>query len=111
MRIAVPSTGNRKLSNKIADTFSRAPIFTIVTIEDNQISSTDVIPNPGEKLERGAGPLAARTLKDNNIDVLLTNDMGPGAKNILETLGIDISIVDKEKSEKELVENYLALKQ
>jgi len=111
MRIAVPSTGNRKLSNKIANTFSRAPIFTIVTIEDNQISSTDVIPNPGEKLERGAGPLAARTLKDNNIDVLLTNDMGPGAKNILETLGIDISIVDKEKSVKELVENYLALKQ
>jgi len=37
--------------------------------------------------------------------------MGPGAKNILETLGIDISIVDKEKSVKELVENYLALKQ
>ena len=111
MRIAVPSTGKRKLSNKIADTFSRAPIFTIVTIDDNQISSTDVIPNPGEKLERGAGPLAARTLKDNDIDVLLTIDMGPGAKNILEALGIEISIVDEEKSVKELVENYLVLNQ
>jgi predicted Fe-Mo cluster-binding NifX family protein len=107
MRIAVPSTGKRKLSNKIADTFSRTPEFTIVTIEDDQIKSAEIVKNPGANPERGAGPLAARTLKDNNVDVLLTVEMGPGARNILEALGIQIEIVDSDKSVGELVERYL----
>ena len=107
MRIAIPSTGKRKLSNKIADTFSRTPEFTVVTVEKNQIKDAEIIQNPGSTPERGAGPLAARTLKDNNIDVLMTIEMGPGAKNILEALGIEILIVEPEKTVKELVEDYL----
>ena len=107
MRIAVPSTGKRKLSNKIADIFSRTQQFTIVTIEDNKIKASEVVSNPGSTPERGAGPLAARTLKDNNVDVLLTVEMGPGARNILEALGIQIELVEPDKSVKELVEQYL----
>ena len=109
MRIAVPSTGKRKLSNKVAPTFSRTPEFTIVTIEENQIKTAEIVSNPGSTPERGAGPLAARTLKENNVDVLLTVEMGPGAKSILETLGIQIELVESEKSVKELVEEYLRL--
>ena len=107
MRIAVPSTGKRKLSNKIADTFSRTPNFTIVTIEDNEITAVEVVANPGEKPERGAGPLAAKTLKDNNVDLLLTVEMGPGAQNILDALDIEFVLVEQDKSVKELVEKYL----
>lgn len=107
MRIAVPSTGKRKLSNKIADTFSRTPEFTIVTIEGDQIKTAEIVQNPGATPERGTGPLAARTLKDNNVDVLLTVEMGPGARNILEALGIQVEIVESNKSVGELVERYL----
>jgi predicted Fe-Mo cluster-binding NifX family protein len=107
LRIAIATRGNRKLSNKIADTFSRAPNFTIVTIQDNHIKSVEVIQNPGEIPDRGAGPLAARTLKDNEIDILLTGDMGPGARNILETLGIEIKLVEKGKKVKEVLPPYL----
>ena len=103
MRIAVPTIGNRKLSNKIANTFSRAPHFTIITIQNNKIKSVEIITNPGEIPERGAGPLAARALKDNNVDILLTEDMGPGARNILETLGIQINLVEKGKKVKEVL--------
>jgi len=107
MRIAVPTTGKRKLSNKITDSFSRTPEFTIVTIEENRIKTVEIVVNPGNTPERGAGPLAARTLKDNNVDVLLTVEMGPGARNILEALGIEIALVEQDKSVKELVESYL----
>jgi len=107
MRIAVPTTGKRKLSNKITDSFSRTPEFTIVTIEENRIKTVKIVVNPGNTPERGAGPLAARTLKDNNVDVLLTVEMGPGARNILEALGIEIELVEQDKSVKELVESYL----
>ena len=48
MRIALSTRGNRKLSNKIADTFSRAPNFTIVTVKNERIKSVEVIKNPGE---------------------------------------------------------------
>ena len=107
MRIAIPTTGKRKLTNKVADTFSRAPHFTIVTIEDNQIKTLDVVHNPGEIPERGAGPLAARLLKENQVDLLLTSEVGPGARNILEALEIEIDLVEEGKTVKEVVAAYL----
>ena len=107
MRIAIPTVGKRKLSNKVAETFSRAPNFTIVTIEDRKIKSIKVISNPGEAPERGAGPLAARALKDNDVDVLLTSEMGPGARNILESLEIEIDLVELGETVKDLVKPYL----
>ena len=107
IRIAIPTTGKRKLTNKVADTFSRAPHFTIVTIEDNQIKKLDVVQNPGETLERGAGPLAARILKEKQVDLLLTSEVGPGAKNILEALEIQINMVEQGNTVKEVVAAYL----
>ena len=107
MRIAIPTTGKRKLTNKVADTFSRAPHFTIVTIEDNQIKTLEVVSNPGEIPERGAGPLATRVLKEHHVDLLLTSEMGPGAKNILDALEIEFDLVEEGKTVKEVVEPYL----
>lgn len=109
MRIAVPTEGKRKLSNKVANTFSRASKFTIVTIKDSKIDSVELISNPGETPERGAGPLAARALKENNVDLVLTGEMGPGAKNILDALDIEIKLVEQGKSVKEVVSPYIEL--
>jgi predicted Fe-Mo cluster-binding NifX family protein len=107
MRIAVPTEGKRKLSNKVANTFSRTSKFTIVTIKDSKIDSVELISNPGETPERGAGPLAARILKENNVDLVLTGEMGPGAKNILDALDIEIKIVEQGKSVKEVISPYI----
>jgi len=107
MRIAISTTGKRKLTNKVADTFSRAPHFTIVTIEDNKIKTLEVVNNPGETPERGAGPLAARVLKENQVDLLLTSEMGPGARNILDALEIEFALVEEGKTVKEVVAPYL----
>jgi predicted Fe-Mo cluster-binding NifX family protein len=90
MRIAIPTAGKSKLANKVADTFSRAPTFTIITLEDHEIKDVKVIENVASTMKQGAGPLAARTLKDHDIDLLISGEMGPGAKTILEAFNIKI---------------------
>ena len=108
MRIAVPSTGKRKLSNKIADTFSRTPNFTIVTIEDKKIKKVEVLDNPGMTPTRGAGPLAASVLKDNQVNILLTSEMGPGAQDILDSYGIEVELVKEGKWVSDVIAPYTA---
>ena len=51
--------GKKKLTNKVAETFSRAPTFTIVTLEDHDIVDVETIENPVSSIEKGAGPIAA----------------------------------------------------
>jgi predicted Fe-Mo cluster-binding NifX family protein len=108
MRIAIPTRGKRKLANRVADTFSRAPHFTIVTVEDNRIKDVEVIDNPGMTPPRGAGPLAASVLKDNHVNMLLTSEMGPGARDILEAYDIKIEIVQEGKWVSDVIESYIA---
>ncbi|TFH03343.1 MAG: dinitrogenase iron-molybdenum cofactor [Candidatus Thorarchaeota archaeon] len=109
MKVAIPTTGNRKLTNRVADTFSRAPTFTIITLEDGEIKKVEVIENPGSTIEKGAGPYAARTLKDHQIDVLISGEMGPGARNILEGFDIKIHEAQIGRKVKETIEKWKKL--
>lgn len=109
MRIAIPTEGKRKLTNKVADTFSRAPSFTIVTLEGKEIKGIEVVDNPGSTMDKGAGPIAARTLKDQNVDVLISGELGPGAKNILEVLDIKTYPAEIGKKVNETIENWVKL--
>lgn len=108
MRIAIPTRGKRKLANKVAETFSRAPNFTIVTVENDKIKDVMVIDNPGKIPKRGAGPLAASVLKDNRVNLLLTGEMGPGARDILEAFDINIEIVQEGRKVIDVIEPYIA---
>ena len=108
MRIAVPTQGDRGLRDRVADTFSRAPYFTLVTVEGERITGKKVIRNKASEVDQGAGPLAARTLKDNAVDVLLSGEIGPGATNILEAFEIRIGNASKDDKVRDAVEKYLA---
>jgi predicted Fe-Mo cluster-binding NifX family protein len=107
MKIAVPTKGDRGLRDRVADTFSRAPYFTLVTVDNGRIVSKKVIPNKASDLIQGAGPLAARTLKDNGVDVLLSGEVGPGATNILDAFGIIIGSATQDEKVGNAVEKYL----
>lgn len=110
MRIAIPTTGKRKLTNKVADTFSRAPTFTVITLEDLEIQNIEVIENPASTLEQGAGPIAARTIKDLDVDLLISGEMGPGAKTILDAYNIKIHRTHIGKKVSETIEEWKKLK-
>jgi len=107
MKIAVPSKGEKGLRDRVADTFSRAPAFTIVTIQDDEITDVNVIKNKAAEMSQGAGPVAARTLKENQVEVLISGDIGPGATNILETIDIRIGKAEPGAKVKEAVENWV----
>jgi predicted Fe-Mo cluster-binding NifX family protein len=109
MRIAIPTTGKRKLSNKVADTFSRAPSFTIVTLEGTKIKGIEVVDNPGAAMDKGAGPIAARTIKEQDVDILISGELGPGARNILEALDIKVYPAQIGKKVNETIENWVKL--
>lgn len=109
MRIAIPTVGKRKLTNKVADTFSRAPTFTIVTLEGTKVKGVKVVENPGSAMDKGAGPIAARTIKDQNVDVLISGELGPGARNILEVLDIKMYPAEIGKKVNETIEKWVKL--
>ncbi len=107
MKIAVPSKGDKGLRDRVADTFSRAPTFTLVTIQGGEITDVEVLKNEAAKMSQGAGPVVARTLKENQVEVLISGDIGPGATNILETIEIRIEKAEPGSKVKETVENWV----
>ena len=107
MKIAFPTENYRKLSDRIATTFSRAPTFTIVTIEDGKTQDSIVIENQAVSHEQGAGPLAVSTLKDNGVTVLISGDVGPGASTILDALGIKVYSTKAGKKVKNVLADWL----
>ena len=90
MKVAIPTETEKGLRDNVSDVFSRAATFTIITITDGKIEDVHVIKNKAAEMDQGAGPLAARTLKENGVDLILSGDLGPGARNILETIEIKI---------------------
>ena len=107
MKIVFPTEGYRKLSDGVAKTFSRAPTFTIVTIEDGEIMDSIVIDNQVASRDQGAGPLAIRTLKEYDITALIAGEVGPGASTILDVLGIKIYSTEAGKKIQNVLNNWL----
>ncbi len=107
MKIAFPTEGHRKLSDRIATTFSRAPTFTIVTVEGGETQGSIVIENHAVSHEQGAGPLAVSTLKDHDVTILISGDVGPGASTILDALGIKIYSTEAGKKVSNVLTDWL----
>ena len=107
MKIAVPTRTEKGLRDTVAETFSRAPTFTIVTIKEGEIEDVKIIKNNAADISQGAGPLAARTLKENQVNMILSEDIGPGATYILETIEIDVKRVEPGQKVKEVITKWI----
>ena len=110
LKIAVPTKGVKLLNDRAADTFSRAPTFTIVTIHNGKIRDTTVIHNTAKELTQGAGPLVASIMKENGVNVVLSGDIGPGASRILKTIDIEIFDIEEGQKVRQAINNWLELK-
>jgi len=89
MKIAITSAGN-DLTAEIDPRFGRAENFIIInpeTMEYNVVENTQNL-----NLPQGAGIQAAKTIVDNNAEVLITGNCGPKAFKILDKAGIKIII-------------------
>ncbi len=72
MKIAIATDNNR-----VAKHFGRCPNYTIATIEDNEVSNIEVIPNPGH--EPGFLP---QYLFEKGVECIIAGGMGPRAEKL-----------------------------
>ena len=83
-RIAVATNGKKELDDTVSNVFGRAKTFTIVDVEDEKITGVRVLENPALAYAHGAGPIAIKTLVDDGVEVVLANELGIGASDILK---------------------------
>ena len=86
MKICLCSEGET-LDDKISSVFGRAPYFLIYNDQDKTHRS---IENTAKDEAHGAGTNAAQIILDENVDVLITNALGPNAKQVLDSSGITV---------------------
>ncbi|NLL51899.1 MAG: dinitrogenase iron-molybdenum cofactor biosynthesis protein [Peptococcaceae bacterium] len=84
MKIALPSR-----ENQVDSHFGHCEYFTIFTIDDNnkQILNQETIPS-----SEGCGCKSniAQTLADMGVSIMLAGNMGQGAVNVLNKVGIQV---------------------
>ena len=83
-RVAIATDGNNGLGDVVSNVFGRAKTFTIVDVEDEKIIGVRVLENPALAYAHGAGPIAIKTLVDDGVEVVLANELGIGASDILK---------------------------
>lgn len=80
MKIAISATGKNK--DSLLDVrFGRCEYFQIHDIENGEVI---VIENKGLTCSGGAGIVAAQQLIDENVDMVITGNLGPNAFEIIE---------------------------
>ncbi|MFA6075137.1 MAG: NifB/NifX family molybdenum-iron cluster-binding protein [Negativicutes bacterium] len=101
MRILIP-TFSKETTSSINPSFGRAEFFAIF---DDQTGVYTFIENPACSAEGGAGILAAQTVVDNKIDVVIATQCGQNAADVLKAANIKIAKAIPGKVF-ELVEKY-----
>ncbi len=89
MKIAVMSMGNSKES-LVSDRFARSPF---IVIYDTSTNDYVILENTGSKSINGAGPRTAELIIKNNIDVLLTIEIGVKAYSVVAKEHIKIELI------------------
>ena len=86
MKIGISSSG-QSLTSLVDPRFGRCGIFAIYDTADN---SCRFIENKAQNAGGGAGIAAAQQMIDEDVEVILTGNMGPNAYNVI--VGADIKL-------------------
>ncbi len=104
MKIAVTSLGDN-LNSNLSEKFGRCPYFIVYNTDDKSFIS---LHNEGINLQSAAGPKAAETIINENVDILLTGHIGDKAENVLQRSKIKLVTGYKENlSIMEVINNYI----
>ena len=90
LRIAVATNEKNGLGDVVSNVFGRARTFTIVDAEDEKITGVTILENSAVSYHHGAGPIAVKMLVDEGVEVVLANELGIGASELLKQHNITI---------------------
>ena len=109
MRIVIPTNDNNGLLSSMGAHFGKANFYTIVEVENNEVTNVEVVPNPGH----GAGGCsnAITNILNLNPDALIVVGIGPNPAMGFNQVGLPL-FVDKtsqkvEESINKLLNNQL----
>jgi predicted Fe-Mo cluster-binding NifX family protein len=105
--IAIPTEGDKGISDKVSNVFAKAPYFTLIHIRNNEIHEVNVKKNEAVEYSQGTGPIVMKNLKDLGVDLILTGQIGPGAKTLIEISGIKFQKVKTGTIVSKAVKQYL----
>ena len=84
LRIAFATNEKNGLDNSISKVFGRAQTFTVLDIEGEKVTNIKMLDNPAKTYHHGAGPIAVKMLADEGVEVVLANELGIGAHELLK---------------------------
>ena len=87
MKICVPTMGNAGLGEAICQHFGRAPTFTVVDLNSDEIR---ILPNVSEHM--GGKGLPTETIFAEGVPVLIVGGLGPKAVMAFSPAGIDVFV-------------------
>jgi predicted Fe-Mo cluster-binding NifX family protein len=90
LRIAVATNGKDGLEDVVSNVFGRAKTFTIVDADDDNITDVRVLENSAVSYHHGAGPIAVKMLIDEGVKVVLANELGLGASELLKQHNLEV---------------------
>ena len=83
-RIALATNEHRGLEDSISKVFGRAQTFTIIDIEDDKVIDLKILENSAKSFHHGAGPIGVKMLIDEGVEIVLANEIGIGAAELLK---------------------------
>lgn len=86
MKIGISSTGN-SMSSMLDARFGRCSYFVIYDTDTNQSTYID---NSARTASGGAGIAAAQEMVNNDVEVVITGNMGPNAFNVMANSDIKV---------------------
>lgn len=89
MKIAISSIDNN-IESDVSDIFGRCPYFTVVQMKDDKIEKTEFIKNENINQNSGAGVSVAKLMADENVNAVITGNVGPRALDILKQFNIEV---------------------
>lgn len=106
-RLAVPITDNNGLKSQVHSHFGGSPYYILVDVKDGKIIKWRVIENPSVKLERRRGIKTAHLLLGNEVNVLVTAEIGDGPFHVLRDSGVKIYSLSSNVKVKEAIKSFL----
>jgi len=103
MKIAIPSK-DEKLTSLVASTFGKAPF--IIIYNDKTMDFKSLV-NPGFNLQDGSGLQVSELITKNNVDVLITKEIGRKAYSVLMKEHVDIYLLKSGGTVKSAINKYL----
>ena len=107
LKIAVATNEKNGLGDVVSNVFGRAKTFTIVDSEDEKITGVTILENSAVSYHHGAGPIAVKMLVDEGVEVVLANELGIGASELLKQHNITITPVKPGTNVEEAIKKAL----